>query len=80
MAAPLTIRATGYFIASRGGTSAGEAVLRMKNATHGTLSFGGNEWKLRGDPTAKTFRGTGQGSVIASENLKRQSFEGHHRR
>ena len=30
MAAPLTIRATGYFIVSRGGTSAGEAVLRMK--------------------------------------------------
>ena len=57
MAAPSTISAVGYFLATRAGTAAGEATLRMKNATQGTLSLGGHEWKLKGDPVAKTFTG-----------------------
>ena len=41
MAAPSTVSATGYFLATRGGDAAGEATVRMQSATQGTLSFGG---------------------------------------
>ena len=41
MAAPVTIGATGYFEATRAGAVVGEATLRMKNATKGTLSLAG---------------------------------------
>lgn len=64
MAAPSTIRAAGYFDATRAGAAGGEAVLRMKNATRGTLSLGAQVWKLKGDPGAKKFRGTDSGSVV----------------
>ena len=80
MAAPFTVRAAGYFLANRGGIPVGEAVLRMKNATQGTLSLGGNEWKLKGDPKAKTFRGTAQGSglelKISKANLLKGTVDG----
>ncbi len=80
MAAPFTIRAAGYFLATHGGVPAGAAVLRMKNAKQGTLSFGGNEWKLRGDPKERKFRGTAPGSVIdlkiANGNLLKGSLDG----
>lgn len=64
MAAPATISAVGYFQATRAGATAGEATLRMATATKGTLSFGGKEWKLTGNATAKTFHGTASGSVV----------------
>ena len=40
MEAPSTISATGYFVATRAGAAVGEATLRMKNATQGTLTLG----------------------------------------
>jgi len=59
MAAPVTVSATGYFLATRGGAAAGEATLRMQSATQGTLSFGGEKWKLTGDPATKRLHGAG---------------------
>ena len=51
MAAPPTVRAAGYFMATRAGTGVGEATVRMTTATTGTLSMGGLEWKITGDLT-----------------------------
>src|SRR5262245_11229345 len=70
MAAPITVRCAGYFHATRGGVDAGEATLRMKSATQGTLAFGGKTWKLKGSASGKTFHGTVPGSVV---DLKIQS-------
>jgi len=76
MAAPVTIGATGYFEATRAGAVVGEATLRMKNATKGTLSLAGQRWNLKGDPAAKTFRGTGSGSVVELTIVKRGLLAG----
>ena len=76
MAAPSTISAVGYFLATRAGTAAGEATLRMKNATQGTLSLGGHEWKLKGDPVANTFHGTAAGSVVDLKIVNRSQLKG----
>ena len=76
MAAPVTIGATGYFEATRAGAVVGEATLRMKNATKGTLSLAGQRWNLKGDPAAKTFRGTGSGSVVELTIVKRGLLTG----
>ncbi len=56
MPAPATVRASGFFAATRAGMEAGEATLRMSSATRGTLSFGGRQWRVTGDPAAKTLR------------------------
>jgi hypothetical protein len=76
MAAPSTIGVVGYFLATRAGTAAGEATLRMKNATQGTLSLGGHEWKLKGDPLANTFHGTAAGSVVDLKIVNRSQLKG----
>ena len=57
MAAPPTISADGYYVATRAGAVVGEATLRMKTATQGTLAFGGLDWKITGDPSKKKLRG-----------------------
>jgi len=76
MAAPATIAATGYFLASRAGVPVGEATLRMKNATRGTLALGGLEWKVKGDPAAKKLRGTRSGSVVDLKIINRSHLKG----
>src|SRR5437867_9120077 len=76
MAAPSTISAVGYFLATRAGTAAGQATLRMNNATHGTLSLGGHSWKLSADPVAKTFHGTAFGSVVDLKIVNRSHLKG----
>jgi hypothetical protein len=76
MAAPSTISAVGYFLATRAGTAAGQATLRMNNATRGTLSLGGHSWKLSGDPVAKTFHGTASGSVVDLKIVNRSHLKG----
>ena len=64
MAAPSTITAVGYFLATRAGVAAGEATLRMSSATDGTLSLGGQTVEADRRPGAKTFHGTAPGSVV----------------
>src|SRR4029450_8509476 len=76
MAAPSTIAATGYFLASRAGVPAGEATLRMKNATRGTFALGGLEWKLTGDPAAKKCGGGRLGSVVDLKIINRSHLKG----
>ena len=63
MAAPPTISADGYYVATQQVPSSEEATLRMKTATQGTLAFGGLDWKITGDPSKKKLRGTAAGSV-----------------
>jgi len=76
MAAPSTIAATGYFLATRGGVAAGEATLRMQSATQGTLSFSGEQWQLTGDPATKKFHGVAPGSVVELKIVNRSLLKG----
>jgi hypothetical protein len=76
MAAPSTVSAVGYFSATKGGVAAGEATLRMKNATQGTLSLGAKKWTLTGDHVAKTFHGTATGSVVDLKIVTRSHLKG----
>jgi hypothetical protein len=76
MAAPSTINAVGYFIAKRAGVVVGEATLRMKNATQGTLALGTVEWAITGDPSKKTLHGTAPGSVVDLKITTRSLLKG----
>src|ERR1700693_2133182 len=76
MAAPSTVNASGYFATTLAGAPAGEAVLRMTSATQGTLAFGGNTWKLTGDPASKKFHGTAPGSVVDLKIVNRNLLTG----
>ena len=76
MATPSTVTATGYFVATRAGAAAGEATLRMKNATQGTLALGGQQWTLTGDPAAKKFHGIASGSVVDLKIMTRSRLKG----
>jgi hypothetical protein len=76
MAAPSTVSASGYFRATGSGAATGEATLRMKTATRGTLSLGGKLWKLKGDPATKKFRGTDAGSVVELKIVNRSLLKG----
>lgn len=64
MAIPSTVSAVGYFAATRAGVPAGEAILRMTNATQGTLALGGVQWTIQGDPSTKTLHGTASHSIV----------------
>ena len=76
MAAPATVSASGIFNATRAGAAAGEAVLRMKTATAGTLSLGNKEWKLSADPAKKTYSGKASASKLALKIVKRNLLKG----
>ena len=76
MAAPATVSASGWFDAMRGGAPAGEAVLRMRTGTTGTLSLGGRSYRLTGDPATKKFRGTSSGSVLELKIVNRGRLTG----
>jgi hypothetical protein len=76
MAAPSTVSAAGYFVATRAGAIVGEATLRMRTATKGTLSLGGVEWTIAGDPAAKKLRGTRPGSVVDLKIVNRRFLKG----
>jgi hypothetical protein len=76
MAAPVTVRACGFYAVTRAGTPAGEAVLRMKSATKGTLAFDGKEWKLTGSAQKKSFKGTRPGSVVQLNLVNRNQLKG----
>ena len=76
MAAPPTISADGYYVATRAGAVVGEATLRMKTATQGTLAFGGLDWKITGDPSKKKLRGTAAGSVADLKIVNRRVLSG----
>ena len=76
MAAPLTVRTAGYFVATRAGAVVGEATVRMRTATGGTLALGGLEWKITGDPATKKLRGTRPGSVVDLKIVNRRLLTG----
>ena len=76
MAAPPTIGADGYYVATRAGSVVGEATLRMKTATQGKLAFGGLDWKITGDPSKKKLRGTAAGSVADLKIVNRRVLNG----
>jgi hypothetical protein len=76
MAAPATINAVGYFAATRAGSAAGEATLRMKSATRGSLTLGKHTWKLTGNLTKKSFHGTRSGSVLDLKIVNRSHLKG----
>ena len=76
MAVPSTVSAVGYFQVKRAGTPAGEAILRMKNAKQGTLTLGGQRWRLQGDSATKTFHGTAPGSKVDLKILTRNVLKG----
>ena len=76
MAAPSTIGACGYFSLTRAGAPAGEALLRMRSATKGTLTSGGQEWALTGDPAKKTYRGKRPGSLLELKITNRSLLKG----
>jgi hypothetical protein len=48
----------------------------MTNDTKGRFSLGGHEWKLKGDPVAKTFHGTASGSVVDLKLVDRNQLNG----
>jgi hypothetical protein len=76
VAAPSTVSAVGYFAATRGGVLVGEATLRMKNATQGTLALGGVEWTITGDPSTKQLHGIASGSVVELKIVTRSLLKG----
>src|SRR6476620_4556642 len=76
MAAPSTVSAAGFFAARRGGAPAGEATLRMQNATQGTLALGGIQWTITGDPAAKKLHGTASGSTLDLKIQTRSLLKG----
>jgi hypothetical protein len=76
MPAPITVSAAGYFVATRAGAPVGEATLRMKTATKGKLSLGGQELSITGDAAKKTFRGTKSGSVVQLKIVNRNRLTG----
>ena len=76
MAAPPTVNAAGYYVATRAGAVAGEATIRMRTATLGTLGLGGLEWRITGDPSAKKLRGTRSGSVVDLRIVNRSVLKG----
>ena len=76
MAAPSTIGACGYFSVTRAGAPAGEAVLRMRTATKGTLTMGGQEWTLTGDKVKTKYRGKRPGSLLELKITNRSLLKG----
>jgi hypothetical protein len=76
MATPATVRAAGRFDATRGGTGAGEAVLRMKTATQGSLSLGGQEWPLAATTATKRFHGQLGGKSLDLKIINRNLLKG----
>ena len=80
MAAPPTISADGYYVATRAGAVVGEATLRMKTAAQGTLAFGGLDWKITGDPSKKKLRGYRGGLGRRSEDCESPRPQRHRRR
>lgn len=80
MATPRTVSAAGVFHAKHDGQSAGEAVLRMKTATRGSLTMSARSWQLTGDAAAGKFRGRPAGSSlelkIVNRSLLRGSLDG----
>jgi hypothetical protein len=80
MPTPSTIAAVGHVLATRAGVVIGDATLRMPTATQGTLSLGGIEWPISGDPSTKTLRGTAQGATvdlnIRTRSLLKGTFDG----
>ena len=76
MAAPPTVNAAGYYVATRAGAVAGEATIRMRTATLGTLGLGGLEWRITGDPSTKKLRGTRSGSVVDLKIVNRSLLKG----
>ena len=76
MAAPSTVSAAGYFVATRAGAVIGEATLRLRTATKGTLAFGGLTWTVTGNPSTKKLRGTRPGSVVDLKIINRRLLRG----
>ncbi len=76
MAAPSTVNASGDFQVTVGGSPAGEAALRMQNATSGSLAMAGRVWWPTGDPVAKKFRGQASGSTLDLKIVSRNALRG----
>jgi hypothetical protein len=74
--APATVRAAGRFSATRGGAAAGEAVLRMRNATRGSLSWGGQEWPLAATVATKRLHGQRAGQSLDLKIVNRNALKG----
>ena len=76
MAAPPTVSAAGYYVATRAGIVVGEAIVRMRTATNGTLALGGLEWTITGDASKKKLRGARPGSVVDLKIVNRRVLKG----
>lgn len=76
MAAPATVSAAGVFAVNRGGSPAGDAVLRMMDAVHGSLSLGTQAWQLTGDPAKKSYLGQAAGSTLSLKIANRSELKG----
>ncbi|MEP6619381.1 MAG: hypothetical protein ABJE47_08700 [bacterium] len=76
MATPPTVAAAGYYVATRAGAPAGEAIVRMTTATKGTFSLGASQWTLVADPATKKLRGTKAGSVVDLKITNRNTLSG----
>jgi hypothetical protein len=76
MAAPATVRAAGRFRATTGGTEAGDAVIRMQNATRGWLALGGQQWPLTATVATKTFHGQLGGKSLDLKIMSRNFLKG----
>ena len=68
MAAPMTVRVAGRFRASTEGAGAGEAVIRMQNATRGSLALGNQQWPLTATVATKTFHGQLEWQVLRPQD------------
>ncbi|MGH8663878.1 MAG: hypothetical protein ACREUX_06390 [Burkholderiales bacterium] len=76
MAAPSTIGAAGYYRATGAGFDATEAVIRMRNATRGTLAIGDRTWRLSADPDRKRLEGKFRRSVVSLRIANRTRLAG----
>jgi hypothetical protein len=76
MATPPTVRAAGFFAARRAGTPIGEATVRMRNATAGTLTLDGQTYSLAGDVAKKKLTGTRSGSIVDLKINNRRELSG----
>jgi hypothetical protein len=76
MAAPVTVNASGFFDVVRAGTPFGEALIRMRSATRGTLHLGSVTVALTADVAAQTLTGKWSGQTLTLKIKSRNQLTG----
>jgi len=76
MSAPATVGASGFYAATRGGASVGDAVLRMATSKSGALAMGGRTWAITADNAARRLRGAADGSSLELRIVNRRQLRG----